>query len=571
MLLLILAGLALGYFVWSLVALELNYRRAAAIGITRVRLPIDSYNVIWVVMGPYLWQILDRLPINLGNLERFGRRGWQFWDKADAHLEYGNTWALVTPVNIYVQCADSHAVHDIFNRRMDFIRPSQLYDLLAVYGPCISSVGLRDWPRHRKVLAAHFNENIMNQVWDESVSQSTQMLEAWTNPTLQNIPSIAKDTRTVSLNVLAATGFSRPHKFVGSHESKPDLDEEGSYQEALQIVLDNCILLMLIPPNYLTLPFLPKSLRLIGKAAVNFRTHIAEMLTEEMAALNDGKPGSRGLMTLFVRAIDTKQKEDAKYTTGSSVPKGLSVEEVFGNTFVVNFAGHDTTANTLGFVVYLLTAYPEVQNWVREELQQVIPASGKWNYNDLFPMLKRCRALLLETLRLFPPVIAVQKFTNDHPQTLNIEGKTIVLPPNIGIYPRITAIQSHPKYWRDPLVWKPSRWIVKPSNESHDIATRLKEETILIPAKGTFVAWSDGPQNCLGAKFSQVEFVAIIARLLWEHHFHAIPNGGETPEDTQKRILAATNDIDLKLLVRMKNCDVKVLGNSESSRKKSGA
>src|SRR5204862_7989632 len=80
-------------------------------------------------------------------------------------------------------------------------------ELLEVYGPCISTASWMDWPRHRKVLATPFNESIMTFVWDETIQQTHQMLESWTRKALQHVPSISKDTRTLSLNVLAATGF----------------------------------------------------------------------------------------------------------------------------------------------------------------------------------------------------------------------------------------------------------------------------------------------------------------------------------------------------------------------------
>ena len=78
-----------------------------------------------------------------------------------------------------------------------------------------------DWPRHRKVLAAPFNESIMTFVWKESTEQTEQMLQVWTRQG-GDIISYAKDTRTLSLNVLAATGFRRSYQFTGSDESGPD-------------------------------------------------------------------------------------------------------------------------------------------------------------------------------------------------------------------------------------------------------------------------------------------------------------------------------------------------------------
>jgi cytochrome P450 len=79
--------------------------------------------------------------------------------------------------------------------------------------------------------------------------------------------------------------------------------------------------------------------------------------------------------------------------------RGLSVDEIFGNIFVINFAGHDTTANTLAFTMILLAANPEVQDWVREEVRRVTKAMdvADWDYERLFPQLTRCRAVLVSS------------------------------------------------------------------------------------------------------------------------------------------------------------------------------
>jgi hypothetical protein len=129
MILLVVIGLAVAYLGWSYVAMEINYRRASSMGIPLVRLIIDPQNVVWMILESHLWPYLDRLPIDLGTFGQYARRGWHFADKADSHLRYGPVWALVTPVDIYVHVADSDAVHDIFDRRTDFLRPSKMYSM----------------------------------------------------------------------------------------------------------------------------------------------------------------------------------------------------------------------------------------------------------------------------------------------------------------------------------------------------------------------------------------------------------------------------------------------------------
>lgn len=123
--------LALAYLAWSLVALEINYRRASAMGIPLVRLYIDPLNLLWMVCEPDFWTWLDRLPINWDSYSfgRYSRRGWYFADRGKSHQRYGPIWAIVTPRHIYINVADSEAIHDIFQRRMDFIRPSEMYSM----------------------------------------------------------------------------------------------------------------------------------------------------------------------------------------------------------------------------------------------------------------------------------------------------------------------------------------------------------------------------------------------------------------------------------------------------------
>ena len=121
-----LAFLAL-YLGWSSWTLEANYRKARSMNIPLIRLPIDPTNVLWLIIQPHFWGMLDRLPINYGAFGSYGRRGWFFPDKASSHLRWGPIFALVTPKDIYVYVCEPEAVHEIFTRREDFLRPSKMY------------------------------------------------------------------------------------------------------------------------------------------------------------------------------------------------------------------------------------------------------------------------------------------------------------------------------------------------------------------------------------------------------------------------------------------------------------
>ncbi|KAL4942116.1 hypothetical protein BDV06DRAFT_235631 [Aspergillus oleicola] len=545
----LIGTLALAYLGWSIVTLEINYRRAATMGIPCVRLIVDPQNLAWMMLESHVWRILDRLPIDWGTFGKYARRERHFADKASSHLRYGPAWAL---------------------RRFDFQRPSKIYKVLDLYGPCISSASYEDWPRHRKVLASPFNEGIMTFVWNESVGQAHQMLHAWTGLSTKYIASVAKDTRTLSLNVLASTGFRKSYKFYSANydtDSNGDAtvthsNEAQGYRDALQTVLDNCILLMVMPQRVLRLPFAPASWRHVARAAAAFKEYMAQMLDDEVGALDKDAAGSGGLMSSFVRAMEQKQEQSVS-GEAARAPAGLTLDEIFGNIFVINFAGHDTTANTLAFIILLLAACPDVQDWVSEELRAILPVDGKGEYKEIFPKLKRCRAVMFETLRLYPPIMSIPKWTNEYPQSVKIGNRTIVIPPNTGVMPSILAIQTHPDIWPDPLTWNPSRWITSPtiaaaeaSGGDGELATELEREVFYTPPRSTHLPWSDGPHNCPGSKFSQVECVAVLACLLRNHHISAVPSPGESCfEDTRARILATVDDVDQQILLIMKHAD----------------
>lgn len=115
---------------------------------------------------------------------------------------------------------------DIFIRRVNFLRPSRMYSKWLAAGFKFGDMGLTGlraaWLLQTKYLdcqldgigtrlkdpGSALNENIMRFVWDESLDQAREMLQSWTSGAEPGITrSVAEDTRMLSLNILAATGF----------------------------------------------------------------------------------------------------------------------------------------------------------------------------------------------------------------------------------------------------------------------------------------------------------------------------------------------------------------------------
>ncbi|KAI0166897.1 putative cytochrome P450 [Hypoxylon sp. FL1284] len=449
--------------------------------------------------------------------------------------------------------ADPDTIHNIVTRRGDFQRPSRELKILELYGPCISTANWDDWPRHRKVMATPFNESIMKFVWEESVRQAKSMVHSWTGASAAGIPSYQKDTRTLSLDVLAAAGFRKSYNFHGS--SEPMVDDIGSYRDSLQLVLDNIILLLLVPFRILCM--VPGRWARIGNAGISFKKHMVKMLDDETTALNQGKSGSGGIMSSFVRAADMHHVDSTAGSDLRAAKKGLSVDEIFGNLFVINFAGHDTIANTLAFGMLLLAAHPKVQDWLGAEIAAATKGQPveAWDYKDLFPQLKRCRAVIYEILRLYPPVPALPSIASNGTQTLHVGDQTLRIPEGANLTVNLRAMQMHPQYWADGIEWRPSRWILNAAPADSPSADQMAEERLLVPGKQIFFPWGEGPQSCPGKKFAEVEAVAVMAYLFEAHRLSVKKRPGETDGAVRRRVDDCLNDVDLEMLVRLRDAD----------------
>jgi cytochrome P450 len=352
-----------------------------------------------------------------------------------------------------------------------------------------------------------------------------------------------------------------------------------NYRDSLALILKNSLLIVILGPKFLANGFLPQSLARLGQACVDFKYYMTEMVNEEKESIAQGNDGGANITNSLIRASqEVSQSAGTKETKAFS---GLTEQEIYGNIFVYNFAGHDTTALTLCTAINLLAAFPDVQDWMAEEINVALEDDdpSTWNYPEVYPKLNRCLAVLvgipirvihlissallvtstykallictqLETVRLWNPLIGIAKCTTINPQPLTMNGHDITIPPNTRIIPNINAIHAHPKYWgTDSLAWRPNRWI----KSQPGATTQLDREYLHTPSKGSYVPWSDGARACPGKKFGQAEFVGAMVSLFRKHRVEVVPENGESVEEAQSRALNAVKDSRIVLLLQMRD------------------
>ncbi len=232
------------------------------------------------------------------------------------------------------------------------------------------------------------------------------MMDSWLSDNTMGSKSTSEDTRTLALHVLAYVGFQKSYPFK-SVVKGVEVQQPSTYRDSLAIILKNILVIFVLPATAFRIPILPAKWRKIGLAVTNFRKYMLDQLADEKRLVEEGKPGSGTLMSNLVRASEARYdvEGDGNERTGMDgrphEMKSLSVDEILGNIFVFNFAGHDTTAISLAFSVLLLVAHPEMQDWISQELNFYLDTDEKeaWRYEVVFPKLKRCLAILVRMHR----------------------------------------------------------------------------------------------------------------------------------------------------------------------------
>ncbi|KAI5795263.1 cytochrome P450 [Geopyxis carbonaria] len=209
----------------------------------------------------------------------------------------------------------------------------------------------------------------------------------------------------------------------------------------------------------------------------------------------------------------------------------IKFQEAMGNIFLMGLAGSATTADTTHFALVLLALHQDAQDWVLEELDEVMADLGedaeKWDYKAIFPRLTRIRAVMSETLRLYPVSPVLPKWTADRAQTLHYAGKPLHLPAGTVTVLSFPAVQYNPQYWgADAGEFRPQRW-----ESSGAVVGGVPE--------GAFAPFSKGARSCLGKRFSESEFVSVLGSVLRRHRVELQVGEGETVQGVQERARSA--------------------------------
>ncbi len=175
-----------------------------------------------------------------------------------------------------------------------------------------------------------------------------------------------------------------------------------------------------------------------------------------------------------------------------------AIELAVDNAATFYLAGHETTANTTTWTLYLLSQQLELQEEVAAEARIALSVGVDANLPDRLPLL---RAVLDESLRLYPPV---PRFDREAVADDLLGEHEIRAGELVSIWPWI--IHRHKRLWDDPDAFDAERF-----------ACGRKY------GRFQYLPFGAGPRTCVGARFAVAEALTILAVWLSRWRFAPIP------------------------------------------------
>lgn len=238
--------------------------------------------------------------------------------------------------------------------------------------------------------------------------------------------------------------------------------------------------------------WVPRPGRMFSGGSVKQIKRIADQAVEARRARGQAGGGVPDLLDLLLDGEDPETR------------RRMNTAELRDNLLTFIVAGHETTALTLAWSLYLCAFDARVQARARAEAQAVL--AGRAAGGEDVERLPFIRMIIDEALRLYPPAGMISR-TAQSDDTLCGRtvraGDTVIIP--------IYALHRHHLLWEAPDAFRPERF--------------AERKAI---ARYAYLPFGDGPRVCIGASFATQEATIVLATLFSRFRFAPVP--GRAPE-----------------------------------------
>jgi cytochrome P450 len=388
-------------------------------------------------------------------------------------------------------------VDHVLHEAVDRYRKSVEYELLrSVVGLSIFTDEGESWRRHRMLLNPLFAKRHLVGLCELMIDPIEAFMDRLDDGTDRIRLNMSQAMTELTLDVVGSALFGRGMADLAVRLGPSVTTGLRAAERATRAIM------LLNPPWWLFrawanfvhhAPLLPPPMSRIQGIMRDVDQTVWRVIRERQA-----DPGSdQDLLGLLLSVRDEQ---------GRTLPLRRVRDEA--TTFML--AGHETTANALSWMWYLLARAPEARERMLAEVDAVL--GGRRPTADDLPALRWTSACVQEAMRLFPPAWLIPRTAVEDDL---IDGHRI--PRGASILIPIHAIHHDQRWWPEPEVFDPARFLVENA--------RGRPRCAYLPFGG-------GRRICIGSSFALMETTLVTAIMSQRFVYELAPGHPVEPEAT---------------------------------------
>ncbi len=338
------------------------------------------------------------------------------------------------------------------------------------------------WRVQRKVLAPMFARKRVLECSPAMAGAADGLIERWGSLGDGAAVEVVAEMAKVTLDVLERTIFS---------------DGFGSDAEDIRLAMVTYFNTIgkISPLDVLGVPdFVPRLSRIRIRSTLRFfETEVERVISVRrriLAEQPDAVPND--LLTRLLQALDSETER-------------ITEAELRSNILTFIAAGHETTANSLSWAMFLLSQSPQWYQRVEAE------ADREWNEGSsgIAERLVETRAVIEEAIRLYPPIAAISRVALEEDE---LGGERVRRGSLIVISPYV--LHRHRLLWDRPGLFDPARFLGS------------RRSTI---DRFAYLPFGVGPRKCIGSAFALQEATLVLATIVKNFSFELVPGHSVSP------------------------------------------
>lgn len=388
-----------------------------------------------------------------------------------------------------------HIDHVLHAGRLNYYKSYEYELLRAILGVSLFTDEEDSWQRYRTMLAPMFAKRHLNGL----VGLMTEPIDAL----LQNLSSrrgradvdMVNEMVELTLNVVGNALFSQGFGPVAADMAPHVKDGMHFAERSLRLFL------VTAPPAKVwrglsRFAFTPLPIPPPFRKIQHIVKHIDNAVWQ---VINDRREHPVETPDLLNHLLNASDEQGA-----------IPLKRVRDEAITLMLAGHETTANALSWMWYLLALNPDARKRMFDEIDTVL--AGRTPTAEDLSNLPWTTAVFLEAMRYFSPAWAIPRVAvhedmiGSHRIT---KGTTVIIPAHL--------IHHDPRWWPNPEEFDPSRFLPG--------AGRDRPRSAYLPFGG-------GKRGCIGQGFATMESVLITAMLSQRYVFDLVPGHPVDPEAT---------------------------------------